>query len=204
MLMVVAAASAQTVNFDDLKPGQTPPGWTLAKTGDGAPKWTVEKDDSAPSKPNVLKQSGEADYPLAIRETSNLKDGFVEVKVKPISGKGDQAGGVIWRCKDANNYYVCRANALEGNVVLYKTEKGKRKALDIVGRKGGYGVKEPVAKNQWHTLRVEFSGNRFKTIFNGKELFEVEDSTFSDSGKVGLWTKADSVTLFDDFTFGSK
>ena len=200
----MAAITLSAETFDNAKPGQPPSGWTLTKTGDGTPKWVVEQDATAPSKPNVLKQSGEADYPLAILDASNLKDGFVEVKFKAVSGKDDQAGGVMWRCKDANNYYICRANALEDNVVLYKTDKGKRKALDIVGRKGGYGVKEPVAANKWHTLRVEFSGNRFKTIFNGKQLFEVEDSTFTDAGKVGLWTKADSVTLFDDFTFGSK
>jgi hypothetical protein len=197
-------AWSETVKFDDATPGKPLSGWTFTKTGDGDPKWSIEKDDSAPSKPNVLKQSGEADYPLAIKEDTNLKDGFVEVKFKPISGKDDQAGGVIWRCKDANNYYICRANALEGNVVLYKTEKGKRKALDIVGRKGGYGVKEPVAKNQWHTLRVDFSDNRFTVQLNGKKLFDVEDTTFTDAGKVGLWTKADSVTLFDDFTYGTK
>jgi hypothetical protein len=204
-ILMCAATSlmAANINFDDLKPGSAPSGWNLTKTGDGAPRWTVETDGSAPSKPNVLKQSGEADYPLAIKEDTNLKDGFVEVKFKPLSGKEDQAGGVIWRCKDANNYYICRANALEGNVVLYKTEKGKRKSLDIVGRKGGYGVKTPVEKNQWHTLRVDFTDNRFAVQLNGKKLFDVEDMTFTDTGKVGLWTKADSVTVFDDFTFGS-
>jgi flagellar motor protein MotB len=110
----------------------------------------------------------------------------------------------VWRYRDANNYYVCRANALENNVVLYKVENGKRKALDIVGRVGGYGVKEPVAAERWHTLRVEFAGTRFKVIFNGKTLFEVEDATFSEAGLVGVWTKADSVTRFDDFAFGPR
>ena len=102
---------------------------------------------------------------------------------KPVSGKEDQAGGVIWRVKDKDNYYVCRANALEDNVVLYKTVAGKRSVLDIVGRKGGYGVKEPVAPAQWHTLRVEFKGNHFKVIFDGKHLFDVEDNTFTESGQ---------------------
>ena len=111
---------------------------------------------------------------------------------------------VIWRVRDANNYYIARANALEGNVVLYKTVNGKRSSLDIVGRKGGYGVKEAVASVQWHTLRVEFAGNKFKLSFDGKHLFDVKDTTFTEPGKVGVWTKADSVTLFDDFTYGSK
>lgn len=202
--LLSAAASAQMINFDDAKTGAPPSGWTATKTGGGSPNWTVEKDDSAPSKPNVLKQSGKAAYPLCIMESAGVKDGFVEVKFKPISGNEDQAAGLIWRVKDVDNYYVCRANALEGNVVLYKTEKGNRTSLDIVGRKGGYGVKEPVPKGEWSTLRVEFAGNKFTVRLNGKQLFQVEDFTFADAGKVGLWTKADSVTLFDNFSFGGK
>jgi hypothetical protein len=111
---------------------------------------------------------------------------------------------VIWRARDANNYYIFRANAAENNAVLYKTVNGKRSPLDIVGRKGGYGVKETVASGQWHTLRVEFAGNRFKAYFDGKHLFDVEDATFTGAGKVGVWTKADSVTLFDDFRYAAK
>ena len=123
---------------------------------------------------------------------------------KAISGSEDRAGGIIWRAKDANNYYVVRANALEDNVVLYKTVGGKRSSLDIVGKKGGYGVKLPVPAGQWHKLRVEFAGSRFKAVFNGQASFEVEDRTFSDAGQIGLWTKADSVTVFDAVSYGSK
>lgn len=207
MLMTALTATlafSETVNFDDARSGELPANWTGSKTGKGDPKWTVEKDDTAPSKPNVLKQSGEAAYPVALKNDTLLKDGFVEVKFKAISGREDQAAGVMWRAKDTDNYYICRANALEDNVVLYKTEAGKRKSLDIVGRKGGYGVETKVAPQTWHTLRVEFSGNRFKVLLNGKHLFDVEDNTFKEPGKVGLWTKADSVTLFDDFSSGGK
>jgi hypothetical protein len=203
-IAAAAFSSAETVNFDNFKAGAAPPGWTATQTGSGSAKWSVEKDDSAPSKPNVLKQSGVATFPVCIKDDTSLKDGFVEVKFKPVSGKEDQAGGVIWRAKDSNNYYIARANALEGNVVLYKTVNGKRSSLDIVGRKGGYGVKETVASGQWHTLRVEFAGNHFKLIFDGKQLFDVEDTTFTEAGKVGVWTKADSVTLFDDFIYRSR
>jgi hypothetical protein len=91
---------------------------------------------------------------------------------------------------------------LEDNVVLYKTVKGIRSPLDIVGRKGGYGVKVPVPSTQWHTLRAEFDGSYFTVIYNGKAMFKVEDATFEDAGMVGLWTKVDSVTAFDDFSFG--
>jgi|APLak6261672720_1056091.scaffolds.fasta_scaffold00742_5 hypothetical protein len=195
--------TAQTASFDDVKDRELPANWTNTKTGKGEPKWTVEKDDTAQSKPNVLKQSGEATYPLCLKNDTSLEDGFVEVKFKSVSGDTDQAAGVIWRCQDADNYYVCRANALEDNVVLYKTEKGKRSSLDIVGRRGGYGVEVKVAPQTWHTLRVEFSGSRFKVLLNGKHLFDAEDATFAGAGRVGLWTKADSVVMFDDFSHGT-
>jgi hypothetical protein len=194
---------AETVDFGNAKPGKLPSHWIGTQTGKGKAKWSIEKDASAPGKPNVLKQSGQAAYPVCIKNDVRLKNGFVEVRFKPVSGKEDQAGGVIWRVKDKDNYYVCRANALEGNVVLYKTVRGTRTVLDIVGRKGGYGVKEPVAPAQWHTLRVEFQDHQFKVSFDGKHLFDVADNTFTEAGSVGVWTKADSVTLFDDFSYGS-
>lgn len=194
---------AETVDFNDAKPGQLPSHWIGTQTGNGEAKWSVEKDLDAPGKPCVLKQSGQATYPVCIKDDVRVQNGYVEVKFKPVSGKEDQAGGVVWRVRDKDNYYVCRANSLEDNVVLYKVVAGKRTALDIVGRKGGYGVKEPVAPAQWHTLRVEFKDNRSKVSLDGKHLFDVEDNTFNDAGKVGVWTKADSVTLFDDFSYGT-
>jgi hypothetical protein len=151
---------------------------------------------------NVVKQSGRATYPLLLKNDTNIKDGFVEVKFKAIAGSEDRAAGLVWRARDANNYYVVRANALEDNVVLYKTVNGVRSSLDIVGRKGGYGTDVKVPANTWHSLRIDFKASRFNVSFNGKQLFEVEDSTFTDAGKVGLWTKADSVTLFDEVTYG--
>ncbi len=201
MAIASGLAIAETVNFDDMKTGVAPRDWTATQTGSGTAKWAVENDDSAPSKPNVLKQSGQATFPICFKNDTNIKDGFVEVKFKPVSGREDQAGGVIWRCKDKDNFYIFRANANENNAVLYKTVNGKRSPLDIVGRKGGYGVKEQVASGEWHTLRVEFAGNLFKAYYDGKHLFDVEDKTFTDAGKVGVWTKADSVTEFDNFTY---
>src|SRR5436853_2684433 len=123
---VTVLSSANTVTFDNFKAGALPPGWTATQTGSGSAKWSIEKDDTAPSKPNVLKQSGTATYPVCIKDDTSLKDGFVEVKFKPISGKEDQAGGVLWRAKDSNNYYIARANALEDNVTIYHTINGRR------------------------------------------------------------------------------
>src|SRR3954462_7103583 len=201
-LLLGGNAMAETLNFDNAPAGTPPAGWTFTMTGKGKPKWTVEADPTAPSKPNVLKQSGQATFPVAIKSDTTIRDGFVEVKFKAVTGSEDRAAGVIWRAKDADNYYVVRANALEDNVVLYKTINGVRTSLKIVGRRGGYGVSAPVPSGQWHLLRCDFAGSRFKVSYDGKQLFEVEDVTIPDAGMIGLWTKADSVTLFDDLTYG--
>ena len=126
---------------------------------------------------------------------SSIEDGFVEVRLKALSGNDDQAGGVVWRWKDGDNYYVARANALENNVSLYHTTGGRRITIKYVDA--------PVAKNTWHTLRVEFAGQRIKVALNGKTYIEHDDEHIKGPGAVGLWTKADSVTSFDDFSFGS-
>ena len=194
--ILASAALAQTVNFDNLPTGAPPPGWTATKTGSGSPKWTVEQDASAPTKPNVLKQSGQATFPICLKDDTSVQNGFVEVKFKPIAGKKDQAGGVIWRAKDADNYYIARANALEDNVTIYHTINGKRTEKKRLETK--------VASNTWHTLRVDFQGNQFTVTFDGKKAIEWSDDTFKDAGKLGVWTKADSVTLFDDFTYGTQ
>src|SRR5690349_15225861 len=115
LLMAIAAAAAETVNFDEATPGQPPPGCTATQTGKGKVIWIVEKDEASPSKPDVLKHAGEVAYPVCLKGGTSLKNGWVEEKFKAISGKEDQAGGLIWRCKDADNYYVARANALEDN-----------------------------------------------------------------------------------------
>src|SRR5258706_2196238 len=118
-------AMAESFNFDAAPVGAAPPDWSCGVTGRGTHRWAIEPDDSAPSKPNVLKQSGRGDFPWCVKTGTSLADGFVEVKFKPVSGKEDQAGGVVWRWKDGNNYYVARANALENNVSLYYTQNGR-------------------------------------------------------------------------------
>jgi Domain of Unknown Function (DUF1080) len=200
VLVVVAAAAAgahaDTVNFDNVPAGAPPAGWTATQTGSGSAKWTVEADATAPSKPNVLKQSGRATYPVCLKDDTSIANGYVEVKFKPISGSEDQAAGLMWRAKDAHNYYVARANALEENVTIYHTVNGRRTEKKRTSMK--------VAAQQWHTLRVDFEGAHFAVSLDGKMAIEWDDETFKDAGKVGLWTKADSVTLFDDFSFGAK
>jgi hypothetical protein len=116
----------------------------------------------------------------------------------------DQAAGLVWRFQNEDNYYIVRANALENNVVLYKVEKGTRTDLPVKGEGRTYGKKAQVPSGQWSTLRVVAAGPRFDVYLNGTKLYEVEDSTFSQAGKVGVWTKADSVTQFDDLTIVTK
>jgi hypothetical protein len=196
-------AQATTINFDTDKPGQAPAGFTLALTGQGkAGVWVVMKDGSSPTQNQILAQT-DADptgyrFPLAVFDGLTAKDADISVKFKPVSGKQDQGAGIVWRYKDANNYYIVRANALEGNVVLYKVENGKRTDLPLKGEGRTYGKKAKVPKAEWSTLRVLAKGNLFTVYLNGAKLYEVEDETFKDAGKVGLWTKADSVIYFDD------
>jgi len=196
LMGVVVTAAPDTIGFDTDGAGKPPPGWVATKTGRGDAKWTVEADPTAPSKPNVLKQSGVATFPVCYKDDTSLKDGFVEVKFKALSGKEDQAGGVVWRLKDADNYYIARANALENNVTIYDTMSGRRTERKRTNMK--------VTPNEWHTLRVDFQGAHFTVTFDGKKAIEWDDEKFKDAGKVGLWTKADSVTVFDDFSYGTR
>jgi len=186
-------AEAQSANFDSDRAGTLPAGWICGSTGGGAPRWSVEADAGAPSPPNVLKQSGSGAFPWCVKQGTALADGAVEVKFKPLSGREDQAGGVVWRWKDGDTYYVARANALENNVALYYTEGGRRRTIKYVDA--------PVAGNAWHTLRAEFRGTRIRVLLDSKPYIELDDSHIAGPGAVGVWTKADSVTAFDDFSY---
>ena len=196
MTLAATAAYAGGENFDAVKSGTLPEGWTCGATGKGSPMWEVEADTSAPSKPNVLKQSGSGEFPWCIKQSVRIADGFIEVKFKALAGREDQAGGVLWRFKDGNNYYIARANALENNVSLYYVKKGRRITIKYVDA--------PVPAHQWHMLRVEFSGRAISVVFDGKQYIRVDDDRIAGEGAVGVWTKADSVTAFDDFSYGGQ
>jgi hypothetical protein len=193
--LCATAALADTITFDKESAGAAPSGWSCGVTGRGSPKWLIEADPSALSQPNVLKQSGQGTFPWCARKDVSIADGFVEVKFKPIEGREDSAGGVMWRWKDGDNYYIARANALENNVSLYHTTRGSRRTIKYVDA--------PVAAGQWHTLRVDFAGKHIKVALDGKPYIELEDDHISGVGAVGVWTKADSVTAFDDFSWGA-
>ena len=197
------APAVTVVDFENATVGGLPSGFATALTGGGGPvAWAIQEDASSPAGPKVLVQTSRDDtrqrFPLCVYEAFSARDVDLSVRFKPISGKVDQAAGLAFRYRDSGNYYIVRANALEGNVVLYKVEDGKRSDLKPVDAGLlAYGKKVPVPSQTWGTLRVIVRGSRFSVHLNGTHLFDVEDTTFSDAGKVALWTKADSVTAFD-------
>ena len=196
LLWGVNAMGAETESFDQTKPGSLPAGWISGVTGFGTPLWAVVADPGAPSPPNALKQSGSGTYPWAVKKAASLRDGFVETRFKAVAGKEDQAGGVVWRWQSGRTYYVARANANENNVALYYTTFGIRSTIKYVDA--------PVPRDVWHTLRAEFSGTKIRVLLNAKPYIEIDDEHILDAGAVGVWTKADSVTLFDNFSYGEK
>jgi hypothetical protein len=203
-LLPLAAARAEVVDFEGMPVGSPPTGWTTVKTGGGAdPLWEIVADSTSPAGARVLAQRSEDATAerslLALHPAAALANGAVTVRFKPVSGNVDRAAGLVWRYRDENNYYVVRASALEDNVALYKGEDGRRTALPAAGKGGEHAVARSVPAGRWSTLRVAFMGPRFVVSVDSKPLFEVEDATFTAPGRVGVWTKADSVTYFDEF-----
>ena len=186
---VVAQEGKKSWNFDTDKEGAPAQG-LINEVGD----WKVVPDPTAPSKPNVLaqlaKNSGST-FNLTLITGTNYKDVDVSVKMKAIAGNEDQGGGLVWRAKDIRNYYVARYNPLENNYRVYKVEKGRRLTLQSADIK---------QSGDWHTLRVAMMGDHIQCYYDGKRYLDVKDSAFSDEGKIGLWTKADAQTHFDDLT----
>jgi hypothetical protein len=191
------ASTGKIVNFDTCPLGRTPPGWTVAMTDRGGPpRWEVLKDQSAPTQPYVLGQvsrdSAKMRLPLAIFDEVNLRDGDVSVRIKPVSGHEDPGGGLVWRYRDANNYYLVRANARANSVSVFKVENGRRIPLLA-------GVKHEIPLNGWCILKVSARGPRFQVYLDHRRILQGTDTTFTGAGKVGLCTDADSVMYFDDF-----
>ncbi len=194
------------VEFSGDTVGQPPKGFEFGHTRKlGAPgKWVVQADGTDKYLAQTDADSTGARFPVAVLTDLSAADVDLSVRFKPVSGRVDQAAGLVWRYQDENNYYIVRANALEDNVVLYKVENGRRADLPVKGEGRTYGKKADVPAGQWSTLRVVASGPRFEVHLNGNKLYDVEDATFQHPGKVGVWTKADSVTQFDDLTIVTK
>ena len=195
VMTAFAVAQSTAIDFDRDDVGKPPAHFSFALTGQGKPGvWIIRKDEA--SRGNVLVQTDgdTTDYrfPLAVYEDVTAKDVDLSVRFKGIAGKGDQGAGIIWRYRDANNYYITRCNALEDNCTIHHVVNGRRVAFQNKNVK--------VATNTWHTLRVEAVGDHFVVTYDSAKVLDARDQTFKDAGKVGLWTKADSVMAFDDFT----
>jgi hypothetical protein len=196
-LLFSAGLAAQTSenawNFDADTPGGIPEGFTVV-LGD----WKIVAETDTPSRPNVLaqlaKNSGST-FNLILASGTNNKNVDISVKMKAVAGKEDQGGGLVWRAKDSNNYYVARYNPLEDNYRVYKVEKGHRIQLQNADIKHSDG---------WHTLRVEMTGDHIQCYYDGQKQLDVKDSTFKEAGRIGLWSKADAQSQFDDLTLTVK
>lgn len=189
--------ASQVWSFETDTAGGAPGGFSFGRTGGGAVgRWIVQAEPGAPSGANVLAQTSadgaDSRFPVAVADTSELRDVRLSVRCKPVSGSVDQACGLVFRYRDENNYYLTRANALENNVRFYTVKDGHRRQL--VSWSG------PVTSKAWHELRADAHGDRFEMYWEGKKILDAQDRTFPDAGKVGVWTKADSVTYFDDLS----
>ena len=192
-VLATIAGQAMTMDFENDAVGKSPAGFSFALTGQGRPGvWVVKGDDAAHG--HVLAQT-DADttdnrFPVAIYNDFAAKDVDIAMQFKAVSGHGDQGAGLVWRYRDQNNYYITRCNALEDNCTIYHVVNGRRVAF--------LNQNVKVASSAWHTLRLQATGDHFVVTYDGKNVLDARDGTFKDAGKVGLWTKADSVIYFDD------
>lgn len=196
------AANIRT-GFDKEIPGKLPSGWKVESTKQDGPlaTWEVTADPSAPSAPSVLaltssKHGSDSTFNLCWTDRVKFKDGSIELKFKAVAGEVDRGGGPIWRVKDKDNYYICRANPLESNFRVYYVKDGKRKQLASASLE--------IPSGTWHTIKVEHVGDHIVCSLDGKQLLDVHDSTFTEPGGVGFWTKADAVTSFDDLIVNNR
>ncbi len=162
----------------------------FAKTGDGkSGEWSIVRSDAGQALAQTSTDTTDNRFPLAIYRPFSRRDVDVSTRFLPVAGKVDQAGGIVIRLTSANDYYVVRANALEDNVRFYRVVGGRREMLAGANRK--------VSSQAWHALGIVVKGDRFTISFDGHELFTANDRTFAAAGRIGLWTKSDSITWFE-------
>ncbi len=188
-------------NFESEESGKLPVNWSQYFTGRGKlTDWKVVEDAGNKVLAQLSQDKPNYHFNDVVFDDLSVKNIELEVKMKAIDGYMDQGGGFIWRFTDKNNYYVVRANPLEDNVVLYKVKNGNRTDLPVLGKGRTYGVDVKRLGKGWNTLKLVVVDDLFTVSLNGQQIFQVRDNTFSNRGKIGLWTKADAVTYFDDFS----
>jgi uncharacterized membrane protein YkoI len=188
---------ASALNFDKDATGKLPEGWKAEGTNQKGPvaTWQVTADPTAPSKPNALAltastHGSSGTFNICWTDHVRFQDGTIELSLRPESGAEDQGGGPIWRVKDKDNYYICRANPLESNFRVYYVKDAVRKQLA--------SAKLDIPSNKWHTIKIEQHGSHIVCSFDGQRLLEADDNTLPEAGGIGLWTKSDAVTAFDN------
>jgi hypothetical protein len=206
VVMLHAMLHGEVIGFDQAAESHLPAGWSVAMTHSGAPpmgdRARCFRSPSAAGARPTLARSDRGRFPLAICDHALLRNREISVAFKAVEGNAERAAGIVWRYRDPNNYYIVRANALENNVVLYKVEAGTRLSLAPKGLPSrAYGVKHEIPSARWNTLGVVLKDSLFTVFLNGKQIFQAEDRTFPEAGTAGLWTKADSLTYFADFTW---
>jgi hypothetical protein len=195
LLSSSSLAASQSWKFDRESAGRIATGWSNASG-----TWQVVADPTAASKPNVLAQVSDnhtgSYFNVAVANGPSLKDVTLSVRSRGMAGREDQGGGLVWRYRDIGNYYIARQNNLEDNYRVYKVVNGRRIQLGSADATARTGT--------WHELKVTMTGNHIQCYFDGKKYLDVRDDTFPGDGKVGLWSKADAQTHFDDFQVEGK
>lgn len=204
LALLLTPATTETANFDTEIYGRTPAGWFAAARPGAPPAWRIIKDPSAPTQPYVLAHvpppGGGNPLSVAILEGPEARDGEISVKFKALSGGAEQKAGLVWRYRDAGNYYFVRADAGGRNVVLYRVENGNPVPLAPRGRSAhDYTVPHHVSADNWSILKVVFKGPRLSVYYGHRRILQAEDGHFTGAGRVGLWTRASSAAHFDNF-----
>jgi len=191
----------QTAKFDfeNADPGSLPPGWSQFFSGSGGTSWKITNDNGNKVLAQMYSDNPGNHFNIVVNDTITAMNMVLTVRLKGVSGKHDQGGGFVWRFTDKDNYYIVRANPLEDNVVLYKVQNGIRTDLPLIDKGKTYGVSVSKLGNGWNSMKLVVKNDLFSVFLNDKEIFKVQDNTFEGAGKVGLWSKADAVTYFDDF-----
>ena len=200
--VALSDAQPRRVDFTHDTVDQPPTGFDFGHMGnDEDPgNWLVEAEGENKYVAHLASGPTGARSPVAVLADVTTTEVDVSVRFRPVSGRVDEAAGLVWRYQDANNYYIVRANALEGNVVVYKIQNGRRTDLPVKGEGDTYGKPSRVPSGAWGTLRVFARGSLFEVYHDGRKLYAVEDTTFRQAGRVGVWTNPDAVTNFDDLT----
>jgi hypothetical protein len=197
-LAAAPISAATTIGFDEEKAGELPAGWRAEGTNQKGPlaTWKVTADASAPSKSNALtltsaNHDSSSTFNICWTDRVRFKEGRIDVALKPNSGSVDQGGGPIWRVQDKDNYYLCRANPLESNFRVYYVKDGSRRELA--------SANVTIASGKWHAIAIEHHGDHITCFLDGEKLLEANDDHLPNAGAVGVWTKSDAASSFDDF-----